>query len=670
VARQTWLPSRVLPGVAPVAATAERAARRAASDRARLAVVLLIALCQGVLFLCLLPPWQHYDEPTHFEYAWLIANRTGLPSPGDEDQAMRRELAATMLASGFYQDIAPPTLLTDTERIEVGVTELLHPPAYYMLISLPLRLARHLDLVSQLYVARAASLALFVLTIAVVAGLMRELTRPGHHLRWAVPLSIALLPAFADLMTAVNNDVGAVAVFSLFLWGAVRMIRRGPTWPRLVWVFGTALLATATKNTAAVALALALLACLIVFWMRRGWRWRSLAATAISGVVALSAAALGWGDAAAWYRGGTAVQSAPTRATVEAAPVGAHALALELPAGDGLRTLTNPVVGYDEAQLVGKTVTIGGWVWAERPATARIGMAFKTPETAASNALLREVPVSAAPSFVAWTVVVPEQASALYYRVVVAADATAPVRMYLDGAVLAVGTFPANTLPAFDDEQAAGGTWGGARFTNLLRNPSAERAWPRLRAWVDDALFAYIHRSPAQAVAAFFDIERIAPAVLPYMIQPAFDSFVQMFAWSNVRLSSPIWRFLSYCVALLALLGCLRRVFKRRQADAAHVPTPGHAPAIAFLALVGVLVWVNTILRPLPLLGEQYVIPIARYTFPAIAATMLGVVGGWWALWPRALRAPLLLVFVGALVVLDAAAVATIWSYYHGMGAA
>lgn len=37
------------------------------------------------------PPWQHYDEPAHFEYAWLIVTRRGgLPLRGEFDQPLRR----------------------------------------------------------------------------------------------------------------------------------------------------------------------------------------------------------------------------------------------------------------------------------------------------------------------------------------------------------------------------------------------------------------------------------------------------------------------------------------------------------------------------------------------------------------------------------------------------
>lgn len=65
-------------------------------------VLLVLAALQGLLFLCLLPPWQHYDEPTHFEYAWPIAHRHALPALGSYDPAMRREVAGSMLAHQFY----------------------------------------------------------------------------------------------------------------------------------------------------------------------------------------------------------------------------------------------------------------------------------------------------------------------------------------------------------------------------------------------------------------------------------------------------------------------------------------------------------------------------------------------------------------------------------------
>ncbi len=80
---------------------------------------------------------------------------------------------------------------------------------------------------------------------------------------------------------------------------------------------------------------------------------------------------------------------------------------------------------------------------------------------------------------------------------------------------------------------------------------------------------------------------------------------------------------------------------------------------------MGALVWINTILRPLPLLGEMYVVPVARYTFPAIIVTALAIAGGWWALWPQKLRLGAVLTLIAGLLALNVAAITTIAAYYH-----
>ena len=664
MARRTALPSAGLPVSARSIDSADRAAGRAAGDRLRLALVLLIALCQGALYLCLLPPWQHYDEPTHFEYAWLFANRPGLPAVGSEDQAMRRELAAAMLEHRFYDNLRRPALLTDQQKIDVGITELLHPPAYYALVSLPLRLVRHLDLVSQLYVARAVSLALFLLTIAAAGLLMRDLVPAGHPLRWAVPLALSLIPPFVDLMTAVNNDVGAVAVFTLFLWGAVRLLRLGITWPRAAWVLGAAVLATATKNTAAVALVLALLALLLAFWLRRGWRWRWLLAATAGLAGALILSTLGWGDAAGWYRGDEpTVQESATRAAVAQAPLGARALSLETPAGGGRRSLFSPIVDESARQLAGQAVTVGAWIWSDRPALiASLGLSFEATGQPGQSGMARQVAVGSTPRFVGLTLTEPDRNSPLLYVVTARApEGTGqPARLYVDGAVAAIGAFPVDRPPTFDDASSCAGQWAGARFENLVRNPSAEQAWPRLHPWLDRALVSYIHRSPAQTVAALFDARRLAPAFLPYLLEPALSSLILSFAWGHVRLTDPRWPYLAAAVGLLALFGALK--WSARPRDAAW---PNRRPALVFLALAALLVWGNTIARPLPLLGEPYVVPAARYTFPVIGVTVLVLVGGWLELWPRRYRHVALLGLIAGLLALNAVSVSAISSFYQ-----
>jgi hypothetical protein len=573
---------------------------------------------------------------------------------------MRRDVLASMIEHDFFQNMPAPALLAKG-TIEIGITELGHPPAYYLLVSLPLRLVAHLDITSQLYVARGVSVLLLVLTIAIAAGLLRDLTPRGHVLRWAVPLTIALIPPFVDLMTAVNNDVGAVAVFSLFLWGALRTIRFGLNWRRIVWVFGTALLAAWTKNPALIAVPLALLACLIAFWSQRGWRWRWLAGVALAGCAGILLLVLSWGDAAYWYHGpDEVVQTIGTR--VEGAtPLGAHSIMLEAPPG-GTRQLLNPLRGQQVQRVAGRTITIGGWLWSDQPATAAaIGVIYKTPDMAWAQSSAHPVQISQQPTFVTWTLEAPEQTFLLQYMLTASAPAgaTAPARLYLDGALLVEGSYPTDQAPLFDDTTGSGGTWGGRRFDNLLRNGSGEQGWPRLRPWVDQALVKYIHRSPAQSVAALFDPTRVAEVFIPYMLRPAADTFVDSFAWSNVKLAEPLWRYLARYLAALALIGCIRWLIGRRSAARDMLP------ALLFLTLVGALVWINTIFRPLPLLGEMYVVPVARYTFPAIIVTALAVAGGWWALWPQKLRLGAQLALIAGLLILNGAAISTIAAYYR-----
>jgi hypothetical protein len=635
----------------------------AASDHMRLALVLLIALCQGALYMALLPPWQHYDEPTHFEYAWLSANRALLPQATDIDRAMRRELAASMLEQHFYWNLAQPTLFDNQKPIDVGVSELGHPPGYYLLVSLPLRLVRHLDMVSQLYVARSVSVLLLLVSIAAAAGLMREITPPRHDLRWAVPLALALLPTFIDLMTAVNNDVGAVAVFSVFVWGAARTIRRGLSWRRVLWLFASAVLAALVKNTAAVALALAPLAVLVAFWLRRGWRWRWLFA-AVAGCLLLAVPLLfSWGDAAFWYRGNVQTAQVPAnRAATPLAPLGDHALMLETPA-TGAQLLISPLANVPLQDLAGQTLTAGAWVWADRPGVlAEIGVAYKTPTQPAAIVMSQPITVTTTPTFIAQPFVLPGQVSYIHYQIVARLpQATTPAaHLYVDGALLAPGQFPRGAAPAFASADAASGEWGGQPFTNLLRNPSGERTWPRLRPALDSLLLRYIHRSPAQVVAAFMDVQRIVPEFWPLLVQPAVESMVMSFAWSHVRLSNVAWLYLAQGLAILALLGSLRWLLK-------HRPTREQQAAMLFLLFVDLLIWVNMLLRPLPLLGEVFVVPAARYTFPALGITMLILLGGWRALWPPRWQARVTFALLAGLFIMNLVAIQTITAFYQAV---
>ena len=62
-----------------------------------LVLALVIALVHGLLYVLLVPPWSHYDEPAHFEYVALIARHSRLPRPDEVDVALRRELGLSLI---------------------------------------------------------------------------------------------------------------------------------------------------------------------------------------------------------------------------------------------------------------------------------------------------------------------------------------------------------------------------------------------------------------------------------------------------------------------------------------------------------------------------------------------------------------------------------------------
>src|SRR5574340_874188 len=76
--------------------------RRLTQGRPWLAWVLVLGLLNGLVYVFTVPPWQHYDEPNHFAYVWLVAQRGRIPQPGEFDPAMRRSVAESMIEHGFF----------------------------------------------------------------------------------------------------------------------------------------------------------------------------------------------------------------------------------------------------------------------------------------------------------------------------------------------------------------------------------------------------------------------------------------------------------------------------------------------------------------------------------------------------------------------------------------
>ena len=596
---------------------------RLRSDQKVLIIVLIAGLLNGLAFVFLAPAWQHYDEPNHFEYAWLIANRGKLPAPGDYDQDMRRATAISMIEQDFFRGMNfTPDLDPSEGPIWIGqFSQLGDPPLYYLLGALPLWLPVE-SITTQLYLVRMVSLLLYLATLFAAWGIMREITSEGNPLRLIVPLTLALLPGFSDVMTAVNNLVAATTFFTLCLWGCVRLLVRGISVTSLLWAGSAALLCLFTSATAYLALPIFLLALIAAIFPRR-WRAIALVACCLAAAAGMLLLLKG-GDAASWYR--SSLQDLPMRAEDEQAIVGRHVFQIDT-GGEISPNWLVPAFQSVGKELPAGTYTFGAWMWASQP------MWVQTPTVGVgSQVTANSVEVGTTPAFYAFPVEVKKAGLRTWISLDPKAGSERGGVVYYDGLVLAQGAYPLDMPPAYEGADGTRGTWGGKAFENLVRNPSAEAGSLRLIPVVD------------RIGAKILPDDTLPSLLLTYLMdwkgagwhyadvgKLLLRSFWGAYGWGHVpfsRQEAYTWLTL---VSAIALAGCLVRLilsgFKKD-----FYPFPRQFSwAVALLFVITLLlVWGSTFVRgAIYLASPIFYIPVARYAAPAILPTSLLLAGGW-----------------------------------------
>jgi hypothetical protein len=589
---------------------------RRASSRFSVPIVLIATgLVYGLLYVFLIPPWQHNDEPGHFEYVWLIANRSTWPHAGDYDPAMRRAMLVSMSEHGFERYLKvgiDPTAAVPN----IGLSQVGDMPIYYWLAALPLRLMHNSDITLQLYASRLVSLILYLATLMIAWGVMRELTPDKHALRLLTPMTLALLPGFTNTMTSVNNDVGAVAAFSLFIFSGVVLIRRGPSFPGIMFLAGTAALCYWTKNN--IWLCFPLIPVVLLFAFLRGklrfLAWGLLFLSILIGILSV----FSWGDAAFWYR--RTAQSVPTRAVNSSAPVGEHAFRLDLAHDKNNALILQPLPPTTVLALRNVPVILGAWAWASEPMGAE--MQFSCDCGGLQQTFRNDIQVGPTPKFFTYTMTLPVNARHVsIVTTVQPGQEDLKGDLFFDGLVLVKGTAQPQDLPHFTSESGDSGTWDGKPFVNLLRNSSAESGGPGLRPWASN-LIAKVNPyfSPYDVPVSFFDWDgagwyyRTTGVVI-------LRTFWAKFGWGEVPLlGSRPYRWLGG-FSLLGVAGAAWLIWRKRSA------LPWKELFFLGLALIGI--WIQAALRGLSSVIGWTFIPVARYIFPVIIPTILILCAGW-----------------------------------------
>lgn len=574
-------------------------------------LALLLALLHGCLYIFLIPPWQHYDEPSHFEHVWLRAQNLAPQTP---DLSFRYKLVQSMIANHFYQGAQIPTL----ESIDAGeriygleYSQLDEPPLYYLWASLLVRFLQDRNPAVMLIAARFMSVSLLVVTVLAIWGITCEMTVSDSPLRFWVPLSAALLPSFIDLMTAVNNDVAAVAAFSLFLWGSVYFLRNCSILAFLGLVL-TTLLCLGAKSTAYFAAPLALFVLLLGWIKGKAAKWIWLALLILGGLGTITF--FTWDDAASWHRATSQLLSSRVQTTT--APLGNYALQLDASAPSTpsyLRPLQQPL----PLPPLNTSLTFGVWMWAPNTTSP---VETRTPIlNTGSQSFFTSVTLDATPRFFAFSITLPTDTTRVWLSV---APQRSDLLVYYDGFVLAEGSFPLDASPTFDDVNGQTGIWGRKPFQNFIRNPSAESIWPALRPSIDTRLASFIPDNARVSTWLYglFDW----PYTQRYFVSTAnnlLQTFWARFGWGHVPLIFPGFYVFLWGLTGLSVLGAGLGLFSHGSY---------WDKRLIFLSLTLVIVWGATILR-----GEIFIftsnifIPGARYAYPAIAPTLLAFTFGW-----------------------------------------
>lgn len=238
----------------------------------QLVIWLILAFVRGVAFTFVVPPWQHPDEPTHFEHVRMVAESGRLPELREVDLVIRKDIAQSMLRYKFWRDIAPPQLddqsLSKIGTSPLGIYTLSQPRLYYQLAAGWLKPWLDQPVETQLHAVRLLSVLFSVLVVMCAYLSANWLFNKQRHLIALVCALIVFLPGFTDIMSAVNND-GLVNLFcaiflTLFAWWLSHRVSVLSGMLVIALMVGSLAAAVATKATAIVLLASVPLGLLLV----------------------------------------------------------------------------------------------------------------------------------------------------------------------------------------------------------------------------------------------------------------------------------------------------------------------------------------------------------------------------------------------------------------------
>ena len=320
---------------------------------------------------------------------------------------------------------------------------------------------------------------------------------------------------------------------------------------------------------------------------------------------------LRWNGAAAWYtpEAGSAFLR---RHTSDGNSLGARFLLLTLSQLSPTQVL-QPLPPDQVAELRGKSITLGAWVWATHPMRAYtpvlsdgIGNYFET------------IAISTKPAFYSFLAQVPENADQL--MIALKAPATPKDgEIFYDGLVMVKGDYHGSEPGLFDHE---GETiqWNGSPLTNLLRNPSFEKTWLKISPDINLHLLRWFRYEPSLVLTSLSDWKG-SEWYYKVTFGNLFRTFWAKFGWGHIFLVGQKPYRVLMAVTLLSVLGVIAAFWRLKRAFSLEL--------WVFMGIALTVVWGVAATRGIDSLFGNVFIPGSRYAYPVIVLTLLLLCAGW-----------------------------------------
>jgi 4-amino-4-deoxy-L-arabinose transferase-like glycosyltransferase len=271
---------------------------------APLALLLAVAAVLSLSWSLVTAPMQGPDESDHIGFVEHLAETGKIPSAttGDGAYAIDQQVAlATGYLSMYQNRLGRPPWTAEAEhafrdaedRLPANARETgngpnsvgKNPPLYYLYEAAGWKLAFGAGFFGKLFVLRALSGLMLLVMVTFTWLTAGEVFRRRRLPQTVATATVALLPMAGFMSGIVNTDIMLAAIWTAFLWLALRMARQGLTWQRAAGLAAVTVLSVLTHGRG-LALVPALLIALGVTWLAHTKSWRTtLQAAGASGLV-------------------------------------------------------------------------------------------------------------------------------------------------------------------------------------------------------------------------------------------------------------------------------------------------------------------------------------------------------------------------------------------------